>query len=711
VAVVEALIRTDIARPRDLAVPPAARHAVVRTGLVNRLCTAPPSSVATIVAPAGYGKTTLLAQCAERDVRDVLGVALEPEDDDDDGVQLLLGEITEEPNLLVLVDDVHVLQSRAALGALERLLDRLASGTTVALSGRRVPPLPLARLRAEGRLLEIGVDELALSNREAETLLRRAGAALPRPEAVALAERLEGWPAALFLAALSVRNGTPPETLDGDDCFLADYLETEHLSVLAGAQRRFARSAAVLEEMTPEACDALLGRRDSEALLEGLESAGVVAAVDHHRRRYRYPRIVRDVLLAELEQAEPERARDLHGAAAARAAELGSTEAALDHAVAAGDVDWIAELADALAVSSCGNGRLDLLEPALAVLHDEPVVESHPDLCLAASWLLAVRGRAPDARHWADATLRGLPAGDARVHVLRALRCRDGADQMLDDTTAACRDLPPGAAWRPAAVLAHAFALLLVGDAQAERELVEAVELAAAAKASELRIVGLCCLALLAAAGDAHADADAFAAEAASAAAADPPTGSVVELLVEAVAARDAARRDDNAEAAARLERAERLLDCATPAVPWLAALALLELAHVRVTLADAEGSRALLRRVADILRVRPRLGVLEERSAELDQRTHTLAGPAGRWACSLTPAESRLLPLLATHLSFREIGERLYVSRNTVKTQAIAVYRKFGVTSRSDAIARAIELGFIDDSAPATRRSFPCPD
>ena len=710
-AVVEALIRTGVARPRDLAVPPAACHGVVRTALVHRLCNAPPSSVATIVAPAGYGKTTLLAQCAERDGREVLGVAFEPEDDDADGVELLLGAIAEEPNLLALADDVHVLQSRAALDTLERLLDRMTSGTTVVLSGRRLPRLPLPRLRAEGRLLEIGVDQLALSNREAETLLRRAGAALQRPEATALAERLEGWPAALFLAALSVRNGTPPETLDGDDGFLADYLETEHLSVLAGAQRRFARSAAVLEELTPEACDALLGRRDSDALLEALESAGVVAVVDHHHRHYRYPRIVRDVLLAELEQSEPERARDLHSTAAARAAELGSTEEALDHAVAAADVDRIAELADRLAVTSCGAGTFDVLEPALVLLHDEPIVESYPDLCLAASWLHAVRGRAPDARHWADATLRALPTGDARVHVLHALSCRDGADQMLDDTTAACRDLPPGAAWRPAAVLANAVALLLAGDARAERELVEAVELAAAAKAGELRIVGLCCLALLAIAGDDHADADAFAAEAAAAAAADPPAESAVALLLEAVAARNAARRDDSAEAAAALERAEQLLDHATPAVPWLAALALLELAHTRVTLADAEGSRALLRRVADIFRVRPRLGVLGERSAELDQRTHTLAGPAGRWACSLTPAESRLLPLLATHLSFREIGERLYVSRNTVKTQAIAVYRKFGVTSRSAAIARAIDLGFIDDSAPSTRRSFPCPD
>jgi LuxR family maltose regulon positive regulatory protein len=145
------------------------------------------------------------------------------------------------------------------------------------------------------------------------------------------------------------------------------------------------------------------------------------------------------------------------------------------------------------------------------------------------------------------------------------------------------------------------------------------------------------------------------------------------------------------------VERADQLLLFATPAVPWLAAYALLELARVRLALADADGARALLRRVADIFRVRPRLGVLVQRNAELDGRTHALAEPQGRWASSLTPAEQRLLPLLATHLSFREIGEQLFVSRNTIKTQAISVYRKLGVSSRSDAIARAAEVGLFE--------------
>jgi LuxR family maltose regulon positive regulatory protein len=190
---------------------------------------------------------------------------------------------------------------------------------------------------------------------------------------------------------------------------------------------------------------------------------------------------------------------------------------------------------------------------------------------------------------------------------------------------------------------------------------------------------------------------------------AERPTESLATLFLEAVRARDAARNGDLTEAAAGLDRAEELLPVATPAVPWLAALALLELVHVRLALADADGARALLRRVADIFRVRPRLGVLVQRNAELDRRTRALAEPQGRWASSLTPAERRLLPLLATHLSFREIGERLYVSRNTVKTQAIAVYRKFGVTSRSAAIERAVALGLIDEAATVPPEGLRC--
>jgi LuxR family maltose regulon positive regulatory protein len=702
----EPLSRAD---PASSSPPPATGKAVVRTALLNRLCSTGDGTIVTIVAPAGFGKTTLLAQWAERDRRPVLWLDLEPEDDDPEILEPRIDELAGRPGVLTLVDDVHVLRSPAAVAALERLLGQTADGTSFALAARRPPALPLARLRAEGRLLEIGMDELTLKDREAETLLRRAGVLLPRQETAALAERLEGWPAALFLAALSVRSGAQASTVGGDDRFLADYLDTEHLACLSYAQRKFALQTSVLSELASEECDSLLARSDSAQMLESLERAGVAVPLDHQRRRYRYPRIVRDLLSRELERSEPEQARALHRAAAGRAVEIGALEQALEHAAAAGDVGRVAELAERLAVSACGRGRLDALERWLDLVHEDDV-ENYPDLCIAASWLHALRGRAGNAQHWADTATRGLSGDDPRLCLLRGLRCRDGADQMLDDTNAACEGLPPGHPWRPAAVLGRGAALLLAGDTpRAESELVLAIELATAAGAAELTTLGLCLRSLLAVEENERVDAEAFAAEAALISKVDVSAPSLVALLLEAVGARNAARRGDLPEAAAALERADRLLTYATPAVPWLAAYALLELARVRLALADADGARALLRRVADIFRVRPRLGVLVERNAELDRRTHALAEPQGRWASSLTPAEQRLLPLLATHLSFREIGERLFVSRNTVKTQAIAVYRKFGVTSRSAAIERAVALGLIDDAATMPQEGLRC--
>jgi LuxR family maltose regulon positive regulatory protein len=710
---VEPLIRAGAARSSGPGLPAQPQHAVTRTALVNRLCRATEASVATVVAPAGYGKTTLLAQWAEHDLRRTLGIAFEPGCDQMETMESLLAPTVGEPGLLVFVEDVHVLRSREALDTLARLLGELGDGTTLVLAGRRLPPLPLARLRAEGRLVEIGVPELAFTRRDAAALLRRAGVLLTQEDAAALAARFQGWPAALFLAALSIRGGTPPSEAGGQDSFVAEYLEAECLGGLTAVQRRFATQISVLEDLNAEECDLLLDDGyDSGKLLEALERAGVVEQVDRHRHTYRYPQVLRELLLGELERHEPWRASELHRLAAARAVERGSTEEALEHATAAGDRPNVAGLAALLALPACGRGRLDELEPWLEFLRAGDEVAIPPDLSLAAWWLYALRGSTEDAQRWADAAIRNLSGDDPRLRVLQALRCRDGVDQMLDDTGAALKSLPAGHAWRPAAVLGRGVALLLTSDAaRAERDLIEAIELAAATGSMTLRIIGLCLRALHAMTENADADADAFVAEAESLAADEPPTDSVVALLLEAVEARNIARHGDHAEATARVERAERLLTHATYAVPWLAAVALLELVQVRVTVADADGARLLLRRVADILRVRPRLGVLVQRTAELDARTRALAEPEGRRASSLTPAELRLLPLLATHLSFREIGERLFISRNTVKTQAIAVYRKFGVTSRSAAISRAVALGLIDDTAITTSGPFRCGD
>jgi LuxR family maltose regulon positive regulatory protein len=151
--------------------------------------------------------------------------------------------------------------------------------------------------------------------------------------------------------------------------------------------------------------------------------------------------------------------------------------------------------------------------------------------------------------------------------------------------------------------------------------------------------------------------------------------------------------RGDVLEGRELVTRAARLRPLLTYALPVVSAQALVEMARVYIALADPAGAQTVLRQLRDILQQRPRLGILPERVAELRQQLDTIREEA-LGASSLTTAELRLLPLLSTHLSFWEIGERLYVSRHTVKTQASSIYRKLGVTSRSEAIRRSYELG-----------------
>ena len=152
------------------------------------------------------------------------------------------------------------------------------------------------------------------------------------------------------------------------------------------------------------------------------------------------------------------------------------------------------------------------------------------------------------------------------------------------------------------------------------------------------------------------------------------------------------------------LVAAHRMRPLMTYALPWFSVHARLELAKAHLDLSDASGAATLSREADEILRRRPALGTLVAEADQVRARLSTVVDQSSGWASTLTTAELRLLPLLTTHLSFREIAERLFVSRNTVKTQAISVYRKLDASSRSEAIERAIELGLVD--APLASRS-----
>jgi LuxR family maltose regulon positive regulatory protein len=172
----------------------------------------------------------------------------------------------------------------------------------------------------------------------------------------------------------------------------------------------------------------------------------------------------------------------------------------------------------------------------------------------------------------------------------------------------------------------------------------------------------------------------------------------VPAAISRAARARLAVETRQTASARKQLVRAMRMRPQLSYAIPWLAVQTRVELARVHLALADVEGARTLLREAGDVFQHRPDLGTLRQQAQELRGQMTNVASRNDGWPSTLTAAELRLLPLLTTHLSFREIAERLYVSRNTVKSQAISVYRKLDASSRSEAIERAVELGLVDE-------------
>jgi LuxR family maltose regulon positive regulatory protein len=248
------------------------------------------------------------------------------------------------------------------------------------------------------------------------------------------------------------------------------------------------------------------------------------------------------------------------------------------------------------------------------------------------------------------------------------------------------------------------MAALLSGDLdRAELGLEQAAEAAAAGGAVWAGVVARCELALLRLArGDlAAAESELAQAEALIDEASSPEY--VLTAIVLAVTAKIALARGQSARARAMLVSAQRFRPMLTHALPWFAVQTRLELAKSHLALSDTRGATVLSREAGDVLRRRSGLGTLVAEAADVRAKLGTVADQSSGWASTLTAAELRLLPFLTTHLSFREIAERLFVSRNTVKTQAISVYRKLDASSRSEAIERATELGLVDAS-PASR-------
>jgi LuxR family transcriptional regulator, maltose regulon positive regulatory protein len=333
-------------------------------------------------------------------------------------------------------------------------------------------------------------------------------------------------------------------------------------------------------------------------------------------------------------------------------------------------------------------------------------------------WVHTLRGRPLDAERWASAleltTYAGPVIDDSTsiqpwIDVARALLCRNGVEQMRIDTERALLELSSHSPWRPNALLLAGIATLLLGDeGRADEIFAEASRLGGGLGAIYTTVVALAERALIAMAHGDYAIAGEHVELARSLVDEERLWDYTPTAILSAAAAHVALHRGDRERARLHLANAQRLRPQLTRALPHLAVQTQLELASAHVALGDSAGAKALLDEIVAIVRHRPELGVLSARVSALRTQLASLGESSTAWASSLTGAELRLLPLLTTHLSFREIGERLYVSRNTVKTQAISTYRKLGASSRSEAVVRAAELGLVDLSAAEGRDFIP---
>jgi LuxR family maltose regulon positive regulatory protein len=727
--------------------PPLTRPGTVRhSSLVQRLARGGSRPIVSVVAPAGYGKTTLLSQWAERNGQSFAWVSVDEGDNDPkvllsyvaaalDAVEpidervfdALASPVSSVPGSVVprlglafssmtspvvlVLDDVHVLQNSECRAALSVLADHVPGGSRLVLAGRAEPPLRIARLRAEGRILEVGPGDLSLTREEASSLLRDTGVVLGQDEVAELHRRTEGWPAGLYLAALYLREGGPLAgavvSFGGDDRLVSEYMESEFLARISARQRVFLTRTAVLERVGGPLCDAVLEMGGSAAVLEELAGSNLLLVpLDRRGEWYRYHHLFRDMLLGELHRVEPGLIPVLRRRAAGWCLDNGMPEAALEYCMAAGNVDEAARLVGQLVVPAYRQGRVTTIQRWYRWLEDRGGIEGHPMTAVLASFFSALMGRPADAERWADSVDRWQygdrarpddPVTEAWAIMVRAVLCRRGAGRMRADADDAVRRFAAGSFLTPTPVLMQGIARVLCGDPDGgDLCLEDAVSVGEQVGATDDVVIGLCERSLVAMARSEWDRAEVLAEKARAVLRQAGIEESFATPLICALRARAAMHRGDVPAACRELVSAQRLRPLLTYALPYLAVQARIELVRVHLALADQPGARALMREVDDVLRRRPDLGTLVGEAEALRVQLSRERGSGVPGASALTAAELRLLPLLSTHLSFPEIGEELFLSRHTIKSQANAIYRKLGASSRTQAVSRSRELGLL---------------
>ena len=735
-AAVEAKIRPPVHR----------RGLIARTRLLEALAATPErASLILVTAPAGYGKTTALSQWAAEDPRKFAWVTVDEADgdpvrlaghvalalhriqpldpavfqalavDDGSGHLTALGRLQaslrnwNRRGVLVL-DDVHALHNVAATNFIYALVANLPAGFQLAVGSRLT--LGFGRLRSEDRSVEFGVEDLAFTKEEVRAVLVHAGVDPSDDTVDILARRTEGWPAGVYLAARAIRTASDPAVaarrLTGDDPYILDYFRDELLVRESPEMLRFLMRTAALDHMSGALCDHVLGRSGStRRLAEAAQRNLFVVPLDRRGEWYRYHGLFAEVLLSELRRREPGEESRVHQRAAGWYEEQGQPEEAIGHRLAGGDTLAAARLINRHASEFATAGRLETVRRWLDALGEDGLT-SYPPLAITAAWTLALIGDGPGAQRCLQAAERGsfdgpLPDGSSSltsaVTVLRASLGATGVDQMLLDARAATESEPPGSPWFPAAMATLGVGHVLTGAIDmAVKELALAARLGAEGRPPTAAVAALAELSLLAVDRNDWADAGDKAGQAVNLIESAGIEEHLFSILGYLAAARIAAHHGDLVAARRHAATVLRVNTKLSPTViPWLSAQVAITLAEIFLELGDFAAALFRAEEAGKHLAGLRTEGTLQQQLRRVLARLGREGGhvrvPS---AMALSRAEMRVLQLLPTHLSLSQIGEELFVSRNTVKAHVAAIYRKLQCSTRTEAVARARDLGLL---------------
>jgi LuxR family maltose regulon positive regulatory protein len=730
-------------------VPPAPRAGLIaRTALQSLLQAGLQAKLCLLDAPAGFGKTTLLAQwSAAAGGGRVAWVSLDEGDNDptrfwvyvvealrtvEPGVgtaalQALRGASTDLdrvvlPSLLndlsavgaplvLVLDDYHLVTQASCHRTLGLLLDHLPANVYVVLATRVDPPLPLARMRARGELAELRVADLQFTEEEASALLNGSmGLRLAAEDVERLAERTEGWAAGLVLAGLSLRGRENASgfvaSFHGDNRHVADYLSAEVLERQPDGVRGFLLGTSILERLSGPLCDAVLETEGSARLLPELERSNLfLVPLDDRRQWYRYHQLFAELLRVELGNRDPKLLPALHRRAAAWHRRAGNIDEAIHHASAAGEFAEAAALIARHWLACWRRGQRATVARWLDGLPDEAIMAA-PPVAFIAAWIRGCSGAskqqtdrwlaAADDPSWQGA----LPDGISSLAFGAALTRATLLFGDVEGSAAAARRAlelagpePSPFSWMAQAALGQA--LYLAGQsAEARPRLEELVRRVSPSEQPYAVVIALAVLSLTAGDQDDDHTAATLAQRAAATAEAQGLGATPLCAIAYLALGRALTRQGELTEAEEQLGRALELLGIDSMAVHH--AHALLLLASVRRGRGDLPDARALLERARELIEPSTDPGMLPTLLEETEQALSTAPRRRVTVAVPLTERELTVLRLLPTRLSTRNISRELLVSVTTIRSQVQAIYRKLQVTTRTEAVTRARELDLL---------------